>query len=178
MYISTKLSFLSSIKNNYISSTIFDFLCVNKSNSKRFSKSFVQDIKLLENHFNYGISVIFENPLSFKKLLKKQSTLPNGILDSINICLTKYKSRKFKKMLDDLTKPQFIRDDEDFQELLQYLIIAGYSWMFFSFFINCIFIYYVINHSYWYSCNILKNSRIVTNILINIFYIYIFFRNY
>ena len=127
LYISTKLSFLSSIKNNYISSAIFDFLCVNKSKSKRFSKSFVQDIKVLENHFNYGISAIFENPLNFKKLLKKQSTIPDGILDSINICLTKYKSRKFKKMLDDLTKPQFIRDDEDFQELLQYLIIAGYS---------------------------------------------------
>ena len=40
-------------------------------------------------------------------------------LDSINICLTKYKSRKFKQMLDDLTKPKFIRDDEDFQEVLR-----------------------------------------------------------
>ena len=30
-------------------------------------------------------------------------------------------------MLEDLTKPQFIREDEEFQELLQYLIIAGYS---------------------------------------------------
>jgi hypothetical protein len=127
LYISSKLSFLTSIKNNSISSAIFDFLCVNKSKSKRFSKSFFQDIKVLENHFNYGISAIFENPLNFKKLLKKQSTIPDGILDSINICLTKYKSRKFKKMLDELTKPQFIRDDEDFQELLQYLIIAGYS---------------------------------------------------
>jgi hypothetical protein len=125
LYISSKLSFLTSIKNNSISSAIFDFLCVNKSKSKRFSKSFVQDIKVLENHFNYGISAIFENPLNFKKLLKNSQLY--GILDSINFCLTKYKSRKFKKMLDDLTKPQFIRDDEDFQELLQYLIIAGYS---------------------------------------------------
>ena len=30
-------------------------------------------------------------------------------------------------MLEELTKPQFIREDDDFQELLQYLIIAGYS---------------------------------------------------
>ena len=30
-------------------------------------------------------------------------------------------------MLEELTKPQFIKDDEEFQELLQYLIIAGYS---------------------------------------------------
>ena len=27
-------------------------------------------------------------------------------------------------MLDDLTKPDFIREDEEFQELLQYLIIT------------------------------------------------------
>ena len=30
-------------------------------------------------------------------------------------------------MLEELTKPRFIKDDEEFQELLQYLIIAGYS---------------------------------------------------
>ena len=30
-------------------------------------------------------------------------------------------------MLDNLTKPDFIREDEEFQELLQYLIIEGYS---------------------------------------------------
>ena len=29
-------------------------------------------------------------------------------------------------MLDDLFKPDFIREDEEFQELLQYLIIEGY----------------------------------------------------
>ena len=33
----------------------------------------------------------------------------------------------YKKMLEELTKPQFIKDDEEFQELLQYLIIEGYS---------------------------------------------------
>ena len=127
LYISTKLSFLQSIKNNDISSAIFDYLCVNKSKNKRYSKSFTQDIKLLENHFNYGISAIFENPLNFKKLLKKQSTSPDGMLDSIKTCLNNYKSKKYKKMLEELTKPQFIREDDDFQELLQYLIIAGYS---------------------------------------------------
>ena len=71
LHISTKLSFLDSIKNNCISSDIFinvNYLCVNKSSSKRYSKSFVQDIKVLENHFNYEISAIYENPLNFKKL--------------------------------------------------------------------------------------------------------------
>jgi hypothetical protein len=33
----------------------------------------------------------------------------------------------YKKMLEELTKSQFIKDDEEFQELLQYLIIEGYS---------------------------------------------------
>ncbi len=31
----------------------------------------------------------------------------------------------YKKMLEELTKPQFIKNDEEFQELLQYLIIEG-----------------------------------------------------
>ena len=81
----------------------------------------------MENRFNYEISAIYENPLNFKKLLKKRSTIPDGILDSINSCLKNYKSKTYKNMLEELTKPQFIKDDEEFQELLQYLIIAGYS---------------------------------------------------
>jgi hypothetical protein len=127
LYISTKLSFLESIKNNLVSSDIFRYLCSYKNKSKRYSKSFVQDIKLLECNFNKDISAIFENPLSFKNLLKKRSSSQDGILDSIFTCLNKYKSNTFKKMLVDLTKPDFIREDEEFQELLQYLIIEGYS---------------------------------------------------
>ena len=46
LYISTKLSFLESIKNNSVSSDIFRYLCNNKNKRKRYSKSFVQDIKL------------------------------------------------------------------------------------------------------------------------------------
>ena len=42
-------------------------------------------------------------------------------------CLKNYKSKMYKKMLEELTKPQFIKDDEECQELLQYLIIEGYS---------------------------------------------------
>ena len=126
LYISTKLSFLESIKNNPVSLDIFTYLCENKDKSKRYSKSFVQDIKLLESNFQKEISAIFENPFIFKKLLIKKPTSQDGILDSINSCLNNYKSNTFKKMLNDLTKPDFIREDEEFQELLQYLIIEGY----------------------------------------------------
>ena len=126
LYISTKLSFLESIKNNSVSTDIFKYLCSSKNKSKRYSKSFVQDVKLLESNFNKEISVIFENPIIYKKLLKKRPTNQDGILDSIYSCLNEYKSNTYKKMLDDLTKPDFIREDEEFQELLQYLIIDGY----------------------------------------------------
>ena len=46
--------------------------------------------------------------------LKKSLVLRNGVIDSIN-----------KYLLDNLIKPDFIREDEAFQELLQYLIING-----------------------------------------------------
>jgi len=127
LYISTKLSFLESIRNNSVSSDIFRYLCNNKNKRKSHSKSFVQDIKLLEINFHKEISVIYENPLGYKKLLKKKTANQDGILDSIYSCLNSYKSNTFKKMLVDLTKPDFIREDEEFQELLQYLIIEGYS---------------------------------------------------
>ena len=70
----TKLSFLESIKNSSVSTDILKYLC------KRYSKSFVQDVKLLESHFQTEISVIFD-----------------GILDSIYSCLNKYKSNTYKK---------------------------------------------------------------------------------
>ena len=70
--ISTKLSFLESINNSSVSSDIFRYLCNNKNKRKRYSKSFFQDIKLLESNFHKEISVIYENPLGYKKLLKKK----------------------------------------------------------------------------------------------------------
>ena len=85
LYISTKLSFLESIKNNSVSSDIFRYLCNNKNKRKSHSKSFVQDIKLLEINFHKEISVIFENPLGYKKLLKKKTANQDGILDSIYV---------------------------------------------------------------------------------------------
>ena len=37
----------------------------------------------------------------------------------------KFKSKTFKNILDNLIKSDFIRQDEEFQELLQYLIITN-----------------------------------------------------
>ena len=71
LYISPKLSFLESIKNNSVSMDIFSYLCNNKNKSNSYSKSFVQDIKLLESNFNKEISVIFANLIVYKNYLKR-----------------------------------------------------------------------------------------------------------
>ena len=118
----SKLCFLNSIKQNVITSNIFSGLLVAARSNR--SKSFLQDIKVLEKRFNYGIEDIYLNSLSYKKLLKESFNLRDGIADSINICLSNFKSKIFKNMLNNLIKPEFIREDEDFQELLQYLIIT------------------------------------------------------
>ena len=60
--------------------------------------------------------------------MKQKFSEKNDVTDSINTRLkVYYKSKSFKFLLDGLTKPAFIREDEEFQELIQYLIIAGYS---------------------------------------------------
>jgi hypothetical protein len=58
--------------------------------------------------------------------MKKRVVRKAYNIDIIFYVINKYKSNTYKKMLDDLTKPDFIREDEEFQELLQYLIIEGY----------------------------------------------------
>ena len=123
LYISSKLSFLKSIKQNKITSNIFSFLCNTQRN--RLSKSFVQDIKVLEGRFRSKIGHIYLECESLKMTLKKSFGIKDGITDSINTCFSNYKSKTFKLLLDNIIKPEFIREDEAFQELLQYLIITS-----------------------------------------------------
>jgi hypothetical protein len=123
LYISSKLSFLNSIKHNKITSSIFSYLC--NINRNRFSKSFVQDIKFLEGKLHLGIQRIYLECESLKMTLKNSFNSRDGIIDSINTCLSNFKSSTYNSLLDNLIKPEFIRDDEAFQELLQYLIITG-----------------------------------------------------
>ena len=122
LYVYSKLSFLKSIKQNVITSFIFSELCSSKRN--RLSKSFVQDIKVLEKRFNSKIGDICLELDYFRKLVKRSFDSRDGIADSVNTCLINYKSKKFKNILDYLIKPDFSRQDEEFQELLQYLIIT------------------------------------------------------
>ena len=123
LYISSKLSFLNSIKQNEVTKKIFEYLCNIKRN--RLSKSFVQDIKVLEKGLHSKIEDIYLECKYLKKSLKKSFKERDGIVDSINTCFVYYKSKNYKVILDNLIKPEFIRQDEEFQELLQYLIIMG-----------------------------------------------------
>ena len=72
-----------------------------------------------------NIAHIYLECKSLKLTLKKSFDLRNGIIDSINTCFSNFKSSTYNSLLDNLIKPEFIREDEAFQELLQYLIITG-----------------------------------------------------
>ena len=82
---------------------------------------------MLEKHFVMNFNEIYEN----EKLNKLYNSLKNefkqkdGLSDSIKTCLLNYQDKSYRFMLDDLTKPDFIKEDEEFQILIQYLIISG-----------------------------------------------------
>ena len=124
LYIKAKLSFINSIKFNELSSSIFNSLVASKQSFKRYSGSFGNDIIFLEKHFSCDIGVIKEKSVSLMTSLNNFS-MSNGVTDSIRTCLNNYKSKFYKNILREITKPVFIRDDEEFQELLQYFIITG-----------------------------------------------------
>ena len=123
LYIASKLSFLNSIKENEICSHIFSKLIL--ENRKKFSKSFIQDIKLLEKRFDLNIEDICFECKSLKSGLKKAFNIHSGITDSINTCLINHKSKISRDILHDLTKLKFLKEDEEFQELIQYFIITN-----------------------------------------------------
>ena len=98
LYIFSKLSFLNSIKYNEITSSLFNGLCETKRNNR--SKSFVQNIKVLENRFNLRICDINLECNSLKRLLKNSFEQKDGIIDSINTCFNNFKSKTYKSILE------------------------------------------------------------------------------
>ena len=100
LYISSKLSFLESIKKNELSAQIFDCLCLDLNKVQKNSKSFQVDIKLLEKHFNIDIELIYAGPILLRKSLTDKFKEPNGLKDSILHCLSKRNQKFFKNLLD------------------------------------------------------------------------------
>ena len=101
---------------------IFIYLSENKECSLR-SKSFKKDIALLEDHYKKDILFIRKNAQNLGMEFVKKFQATDGITDSIRTCLENYKDKSYIEILDNLIKPEFIREDEDFQKLLQYFII-------------------------------------------------------
>ena len=102
LYISSKLSFLQTLKHNKLSSDIFNLICLETQNTKNNSNSFKKDIKLLEEDFGLDISVILAGPLKLKGLLKNTFYDRDGISDSIRTCLSNIKDSRLKRGLDVL----------------------------------------------------------------------------
>jgi hypothetical protein len=124
LYGYSKMSFIKSIKNNEISNSIFLHLCDIKDKKNKFSKSFCQDIKLLENRFGISSQEIYSDIDKIITDFKKPEKSIDGITSSIKTCLTNFKSKNYKLMLKNLTKPLFLKDEDEFQELIQYFIIT------------------------------------------------------
>ena len=95
----------------------------NKECSLR-SKSFKKDIALLEDHYKKDILFICKNAQNLGMEFVKKFQATDEITDSIRTCLENYKDKTYIEILDNnLIKPEFIREDEDFQKLFQYFII-------------------------------------------------------
>ena len=71
------------------------------------------------------ISLISEKKTLRKEInaLKDEFKIEDGLTDSIRTCLLNFKDKSYRVMLEDLIKPEFIKEDEEFQYLLQWLII-------------------------------------------------------
>ena len=108
LYIFSKIFFIYSIKNNQLSSEIFNYLCKAPTGNK--SKSFKKDILTLEKKFNTNISTISNNAKTFKNKLKENFNLKdNGICETIMTCINKLKCKFYKFFLSNLIKCNFLK---------------------------------------------------------------------
>ena len=123
LYIKTKLSFIRTLCYNENAFKFFSYLVKNKKISFR-SKSFKKDITLLEDVYKKDILVILRDTKNIELDFKNKFLANDGITYSIRTCLNNYKDKIYSGMLDELIKPEFIREDEEFQSLLQYFIIT------------------------------------------------------
>jgi len=110
LYIKSKLSFLNTIKNNELCLGIFNHLCADLNNVKKNSKSFDRDIVRLQDHFNMDIELMFAGPARLKYVFRDAFNEENGLTDSIKLCLSKQNNKHYKKILNDLIRPQYLQE--------------------------------------------------------------------
>ena len=104
LYLQSKLSFIESLKYNYLASEIFNDLSISPRIKGSKLKSFDQDITILEDFFNSNITNIGTQTGELKKLLKLQFSIKDGLTDSINLCLSNKNDKKYYFLLVELTK--------------------------------------------------------------------------
>ena len=110
LYLKSKLSFLNSLKYNELSMYIFNNICEELNDTPKKSISFKKDILLLRAHFNADIESILAGADILKKSLNDTFKESDGISDSIMTCLKNIKRKQYKKMLNDLVRPDFLNE--------------------------------------------------------------------
>ena len=110
LYLRSKLSFLDTIKNNEIALAIFNTLCSDLEKSHSRTNSFQKDIILLQSHFGLDIAIIFARPLALKQGINDAFKNRDGLSDSVDFCISNIKNKFYKKTLNDLIRPQFLKD--------------------------------------------------------------------
>ena len=83
------------------------FLCLDLDKKLNRSKSFRKDIILLQDHFELDIDIIFAGPLEARKLIIETFKEPNGLKDSILLCLSNPKSKYYKNLLHLMLNKKF-----------------------------------------------------------------------
>ena len=110
LYLKSKLSFLNSLKYNELSMYIFNNICEELNDTPKKSISFKKDILLLRAHFNADIESILAGADILKKSLNDTFKESDGISDSIMTCLKNIKCKLYKKILNDLVRPDFLNE--------------------------------------------------------------------
>ena len=100
LYLFSKLTFINTIKYNYLSDQIFKHLCSDPPSYKSFSS----DLFLLGNYFKIEIPNISENISALKINLKNQLISNDGISDSIKLCLNNLRYKHYRTLLNELIK--------------------------------------------------------------------------
>ena len=110
LYIGSKLSFLETIKNNELSYSIFNYLCLDIDNLKKNYNSFQNDILLLKSYFGIEIECILARPLELKKNLKTTFSEVYESTNLIHFYLSNLHIPLFKNKLNELLRPEFLQD--------------------------------------------------------------------
>lgn len=88
---------------------IFNTLAADLNNIKK-SKSFAQDLRLLQISFDLDMEIIFSKPIKLKNEQIKRFSEQDGLLDSIKTCLNNFNFLLYRILLNSLIQPEFLQN--------------------------------------------------------------------